>query len=607
MLKSGCGQARSRTWPVLLLFSFFTLGAGTALIAQDALAQKLRGFDADMIKLLKDWNAPGFGVGIVAGEKLIFAKGYGYRDYGKKLPFTETTLFQIASNTKLFTAVAAGLLVEEGKLTWDKPVRESVPSIRFHDDPLTNGVTLRDMLSHRTGLPRRDSVWYQSDDTRKQLFDKLKYLEPSAPLRQAFIYNNLTYAAAGYIIELLTGKTWENFVRGRIFDPLGMTGTVFSAADMLKQPDHSVPYTEKRDSSELYEIPVYEDAGGVAPCGAIISNIRDISHWLIALMNDGRYEGRQVLPPAVLKATLDPAIPIPNNQAEARGSSMILSLIYGMGRITSVYRGHMLAFHDGGLPGFHSEISMMPKDKLGVIVFVLGEHCDGLHAAIGYDVYERLLGMDLTPWSDWMREIIVKAKKAGSAARAKAEGDKVPNTKPSHALAEYAAEYEHPAYGLLKITLEGGGLQMEFHKIKIPLRHYHYDRFDTPDDERFGRQAINFLANLQGDIEKAVISLDGAEAVFIRKADKPGLETLAALAGTYETPTGIRFQVVMKSGGILNLAIPGQTPSELIPYKGLKFSSQAFPNTVFEFVLENGRVHSLRQITASGEVLHTRR
>lgn len=206
-----------------------------------------------------------------------------------------------------------------------------------------------------------------------------------------------------------------------------------------------------------------------------------------------------------------------------------------------------------------------------------------------------------------MREIIVKAKKAGSAARAKAEGDKVPNTKPSHALAEYAAEYEHPAYGLLKITLEGGGLQMEFHKIKIPLRHYHYDRFDTPDDERFGRQAINFLANLQGDIEKAVISLDGAEAVFIRKADKPGLETLAALAGTYETPTGIRFQVVMKSGGILNLAIPGQTPSELIPYKGLKFSSQAFPNTVFEFVLENGRVHSLRQITASGEVLHTRR
>ena len=249
----------------------------------------------------------------------------------------------------------------------------------------------------------------------------------------------------------------------------------------------------------------------------------------------------------------------------------------------------------------------MPKDKLGVIVFVLGEHCDGLHAAIGYDAYERLLGMDLTPWSEWMREYILKAKSAGTAARAKSEADKVPDTKPSHALAAYAAEYEHPAYGLLKITLEGGGLQMEFHKIKIPLLHYHYDRFDTLDDERFGRQAINFLANLQGDIEKAVIVLDGAEAVFVRKADKPGPETLAALAGTYETPAGIKFQVVLKSEGILELAIPGQTPSELVPYKGLRFRNPAFPNTAFEFVLENGRVRCLRQITAASEILHLRR
>jgi CubicO group peptidase (beta-lactamase class C family) len=606
MFNSRYGRFRQRALPVLLL-SLFILEAGTALNAQDALVQKLQGFDARMIKLLKDWNAPGFGVGIVAGDKLIFAKGYGFRDYAKKLPFTETTLFQIASNTKLFTAVAAGMLVEEGKLTWDKPIRESVPSIRFFNDQLTDAVTLRDMLSHRSGISQYNSVWYQSDDTRQQLFDKLKYLEPGAPLRTAFIYSNLMYAATGHIIELLSGKSWENFVRERIFAPLGMTGTLFSAAEMRKQPDRSVPYTEKRDSSVLYEIPVYEDAGGVAPCGAIISNIRDISHWLIALLNDGRYEGRQVLPPAVLKATLEPAIPIPNNQAEARGSSMILNLIAGMGRFTAVYRGHALAFHDGGLPGFHSEISVMPKDKLGVIVFVLGEHCDGLHVAISYDVYERLLGMDLTPWSEWMRDYILEVKKAGAASRAKAEGDKVPRTQPSHALDAYAAEYEHPAYGLLKITQEGAGLQLEFHKIKIPLLHYHYDRFDTPDDERFGRQSINFLANLQGDIEKAVISLDGAEAVFVRKAGKPGPETLAALAGPYETPTGIKFQVVLKSEGILNLVIPGQTPSELVPYKGLRFRNPAFPNTVFEFVLENGRVRSLRQITASGEVLHTRR
>ncbi len=146
-------------------------------------AKKLEGFDAYMEKILKDWNAPGIGVGVVVGDKLVFAKGYGYRDYGKKLPFTPDTLCQIASNTKLFTSVAAGLLVDEGKLTWDKPVRDSIPAIQFYNDFLNDNVTLRDMLSHRTGITRHDMIWYQSDDTRKQLFEKLKYLEPKEPLR----------------------------------------------------------------------------------------------------------------------------------------------------------------------------------------------------------------------------------------------------------------------------------------------------------------------------------------------------------------------------------------------------------------------------------------
>ena len=203
----------------------------------------------------------------------------------------------IASNTKLFTAVAAGMLVDEGKLTWDKPVRGSVPAIRFYNDELNNAVTLRDMLSHRTGITRHDTIWYKSDFSRKELFERLQYLEPSEPLRQTFLYNNLMYAAVGYIIELQSGKTWEEFVRQRIFAPLKMNSTSFSVAEMLKQPEHGVPYTERRDSCELYKLPYYEDITGVAPCGAIISNIQDMSHWLIALMNDGKYGGTQVLPP----------------------------------------------------------------------------------------------------------------------------------------------------------------------------------------------------------------------------------------------------------------------------------------------------------------------
>src|SRR3982074_586846 len=166
------------------------------------ITKKLEGFDDYVEKVLKDWNGPGIGVGIVVGDKLVFAKGYGYRDYGKKLPFTPGTVCPIASNTKLFTAVAAGMLVEEGKLTWDKPVRESIPTVRFYNEQVNNSVTLRDMLSHRTGITRHDTIWYKSDFTRKELFERLKYLEPQEPMREAFLYNNLMFAGVGYMIAL---------------------------------------------------------------------------------------------------------------------------------------------------------------------------------------------------------------------------------------------------------------------------------------------------------------------------------------------------------------------------------------------------------------------
>src|ERR1700731_5120809 len=176
----------------------FTLAWGGRAQAIDV-TQRLDGFDAYMAKTLKDWNAPGVGVGIVVNDKLVFAKGYGFRDYEKKLPFTPATMSPIAPNTKLFTAVAAGMLVEEGKLSWDKPVRDSVPTIQFYNDQLNDNVTLRDMLSHRTGVTRHDSIWFKSDFKRKELFEKLKYLEPQQPMRETFLYNNLMFSAAGYI------------------------------------------------------------------------------------------------------------------------------------------------------------------------------------------------------------------------------------------------------------------------------------------------------------------------------------------------------------------------------------------------------------------------
>ena len=157
------------------LIIFFSFIASFALAQQIDINKRIKGFDEYMEKIIKDWNAPGIGVGIVYKDKLVFAKGYGYRDYEKKLPITANTLFQIASNTKLFTATAVGFLVEEGKLEWDKPIKNYVPSIKFFNDELNNSVTIRDMLSHRTGISRHDLIWYKSDFTRKDLFGKLKF------------------------------------------------------------------------------------------------------------------------------------------------------------------------------------------------------------------------------------------------------------------------------------------------------------------------------------------------------------------------------------------------------------------------------------------------
>jgi len=592
----------------IVLVGVTALIFGQVLEAQDQnITQKLQGFDAYMERTLKDWNAPAVGVGIVVGDRLVFAKGYGYRDYEQKLPFTPTTLCQIASNTKLFTAVAAGLLVEEGKLNWDKPVRESVPTIRFYNDELDNKVTLRDMLAHRTGITRHDSIWYKSDFTRKELFDRLRYLEPREPIRQTFLYNNLMFAGVGYLIELQSGKTWEEFVRERIFGPLEMTSTVYSIPDMLKQPDHGVPFTEKRDTTEIYKIPYYEDIAGVAPCGAIVSNIQDMSHWLIALMNDGKYGGRQVLPANTLKATLEPAIALPNTLGETRGFWEILNSAYGMGRQTTSYRGHLLTFHGGDLPGFHSQVSFMPRERIGVIVFVIGNHCATLRDIVSYNVYERLLGMDQTPWSDRWLEIRKKGKQAGTAARAKAGAERVAGTRPSHPLADYVGEYDHPAYGVLKIGLKDTQLQFDFHKMQLPMTHFHYDRFDTPDDELLGMWSVNFRTNPQGDIDKAVLSLDEAETVFTRRPEKLDPALLKQLAGTYETPTGSTFQVILKEDGGLYMLFVGQPEERLLPYKGLKFRVAQFSDVVFEFVVESGQVKALKQRDPSGEYVFPRK
>ena len=576
---------------------------------QQSIETRLAGLDDYMKQVVKDWNVPGIGVGVVHKDKLVFAKGYGYRDYQKKLPFTPTTTAPIASNTKLFTAVAAGLLVEDGKLDWDKPIRQFLPGIQFHNDDLNRSVTMRDMLAHRTGITRHDGIWFKSDFTQKELYERLKYLEPAEPMRSVFLYNNMMYAGAGYAIELLSGKPWERFVRERILDPLGMTSTTFTIAEMLKTSEPGVPFTERRDNTELYSIPYYVDAVGVAPAGAMQSNIVDMSKWLIALMNDGKLNGRQVIPKSVIRQTLAPSIALPNTGLEVRGWGELLNTSYGMGRWTTSYRGRLLAYHGGDLPGFHSQVSTMPYDSIGVIVFVIGNHAAPLYNVVSYNVYERLLGMSLTPWSERQNTIRLKNKEANRTARTKAGGGRVANTRPSHALPDYAGEYEHPAYGVLTISKPAASLLFDFHKVRLPLDHFHYDRFDTADDEEDGKWSVNFMTNPQGEVDRAELSLDEAATVFVRRVP-PALRSAATLSqyvGTYHTPSGGKFDVVVRPDGTLALQYASGTFQNLIPWQAHRFRVKEFPDLVFEFISVNGKVAELKQSDPSGEFRFVRR
>jgi hypothetical protein len=277
-----------------------------------------------------------------------------------------------------------------------------------------------------------------------------------------------------------------------------------------------------------------------------------------------------------------------------------LNAAYGMGRQTASYRGHLITLHGGDLPGFHTQVSFMPQEHIGVIVFEIGNHSQPLYNIVTYNIYERLLGMSLTPWSERQLDIRLKNKKADTESRTKANEGRVPDTKPSHALADYAGSYENQDYGIMKIGLKDNELQFDFHKIRMPMTHFHYDRFDTPDDEEDGKWSVNFRTNPQGDVDQAVMSLDEGEAVFVRKPESIDPTLMSQFAGKYELPGGSTLQIVLNSDGTLTAVLPGQPVLPLVHTKGYEFLTPHFSDLVLEFVVVDGQVKALKQRDPSG-------
>ena len=240
--------------------------------------QSLAGYDSFVNQALKDWEVPGIAIAIVKNGEVILAEGFGMRDVAGKLPVTRDTLFAIGSCTKAFTTFVMGTLVDEGKLDWDKPVRAFAPEILLQDRDARDLITPRDLVTHRSGLPRHDLVWYNATLSRQEIVRRLPYLEPSEPIRSKFQYNNIMFMTAGYLVDSLAGMPWEEAVRKRIFEPLEMKSANFSVKDSQKSADFAKPYDNRDDLVVL--IP-FRDITNTGPAGSINSSVKDMARWLI--------------------------------------------------------------------------------------------------------------------------------------------------------------------------------------------------------------------------------------------------------------------------------------------------------------------------------------
>jgi CubicO group peptidase (beta-lactamase class C family) len=482
----------------------------TLAFAQSA-PPNLNGFDGVVEQVMKEWKVPGIAVAIVKDGKIVYANGYGYRDVKRQLKVTPDTLFAIGSCSKAFTAAALGMLVDEKKLEWDKSVRTYLPELMLHDEYATAHIRPRDLVSHQSGLPRHDLVWYGSPLTRKDLFARLRYLEPSAPLHAKYQYNNLMFMTAGVLVERLAGTTWEDFVRQRIFAPLGMKNSNFSVKAMQQAADFSLPYGEEK--GEVKAIP-FRNIDEIGPAGSINSSVNEMTNWLALQMSNGKAGDKQIISERSLLETQTPQI-VSGGDLKYDESFYVS---YAMGWAVYAYRGHHIIRHGGGIDGFTSNVTVLPKDKLGIVVLTNSSSpASGLIANVAVD---RMLGLSEVPHIQRAKEAEAKGKEAAAEAKADDEAKRKKDTKPTLAISEYAGQFEHPAYQTLTITRDGEMLKGNLHGLPFTLKHYHYDVFQDADGTLSGLK-VAFQMNKAGELDRVAILLESnvKEIVFTRKKD----------------------------------------------------------------------------------------
>lgn len=563
-----------------------------AATAREALA----GFDSLVTATMAEWKVPGAALALVQGDSVIYLRGFGVRDVAANAPVTPETRFAIGSATKAFTAMGLALLEDEGLLAWDDPVASYLPAFRLHDPVATQQMTAVDLLTHRSGLPRHDLLWYATPFSRDELFQRLRHLEPTKPFRGAWQYQNLMYMVAGYLTGHLAGTTWEDFLQQRLLDPLGMRGASLRMADMLATDDHATGYGGGRDSIDALP-PFTLDA--IGPAGSINASARDMAQWVKLQLSDGEVGGRRIVSEGNLRFLHTPQVFVaPNGQQESP------YLLYTPGWFAEVYRGRRLLHHGGNIDGFSALVGFMPDDDIGFVILT-NKNGTPIPRGLMLSAFDRLLDFDAT---DWLAQIRPAASDSLDAVGPPEddEAQRISGTTPSHELSAFAGTFTHPAYGTITIQQQGDALRAQYYTLDLPLAHWHYDTFEATETLVKGTK-ITFYTDVDGLVSRLALPIEPMlnPVVFERQAAEVSADELARYAGRYRL--GSVTITVAVQGSRLTMTVPGQpvytleptaqadtfAPKELSGYR-VRFEAEAGKVTQIVLIQPNGTFRAER-------------
>ena len=458
----------------------------------------LNGLDAYITRAVAEWRIPGLAIAIVKDDSVVFAKGYGVRELGKPGAIDAGTRFAIGSTTKAMTAVALGMLVDEKKVRWDEPVITYLPGFRVGDPYVTRELTVRDLLTHRGGLGNADQLWASADYPAEEIMRRVATLAPAYSLRSRFIYQNIMYAVAGDVIAAASGMPWAQFLRTRIFEPLGMKATEATLAALDGQSNIATPHGEIADTIRpITNRPV--DA--VGPAGSVWSSVGDMAKWARFILDSGRVGGKRLLSEATFRELLSPQVIAPREIYSTMPLVRPHFFTYGLGWFLHDYQGEAVAMHTGSIDGMSALIGLIPDRRLGVYVLANLDHAELRHALM-YRVFDMYSGNAPRDWSKELLALYSGLERQADSARRDQIQRRVADTRPSLPLDRYAGTYTSQTYGNAVVSVRNDALHFAFGRGRVgALTHWHYDTFQAKwDDVRMDPSFVVFAPDGAGGV-----------------------------------------------------------------------------------------------------------